>query len=244
MKRTFYDILGVARTASDEEIEAAFRQGLLRLESDGSGLNHGDAALASNLLKQAYWTLSDNMRRAAYDASLAAPIPDMPEIKVRVRREPRLVPGRLLVTTIGGLLAFIILSQLALSFVNRERAIDAAALAQKKTEFREYEMSNGVSSPGEIAAHARREEERRQEADRRREEDARRELEHRQARELDESRRYAASVSRDLRDAEEQARRAAEYEKARAEEEERARREREQYRQDEQRRMWQRQLKN
>lgn len=251
MKKTLYEILGVAPGATDAEIQAVYLRLSQWLESGESGLDHAEASFQLSLIKQAYWTLSDNMRRSAYDAALAAPQTtpqiELPDLKVRITGKPRLVPARLLLSVIGGLFALGILIQIAFSAMNHNRAPrdeNGVSLAEKKVALKEYEMTNGASSPGEIAAIQIREEEERLKAEERRQEYARKEAERRQEQELEESRRYAARVSQDLQSAEERARREAEYAKMRAEEEERARREQEQYRQEEQRRMWQRQLRN
>ncbi|MDZ7656974.1 MAG: DnaJ domain-containing protein [Sulfurimicrobium sp.] len=251
MKKTLYEILGVTSGATDADIQAAYQRLLQRLESGDSGLDYAEANFQLSLIKQAYWTLSDNMRRSAYDATLAvpldAPLMDAPDLKIRISNKSRLVPSRLLVTVIGGLFALGIFIQIAFSAMNHNRVLrdgDSASLADKKVALKEYEMTNGTSSPSEIAAIQIREEEARQKADERRQEYANREAERRQARELEESRRYAARVSQDLHTAEERASREAEYARQRAEEEERIKREKEQYRQEEQRRKWQRQLQN
>lgn len=245
MKKNLYEILGVAPGATDAEIRSVYP--LLRqwLESGESGLDHAEASLRLNLVKEAYWTLSDNIRRSAYDASLATPLVEPPDFKVRVRNKSRLVPTRLLVSVIGGLFALGILIQIAFSAMNHNRIPkddNGVSLAEKKVALEEYKLTTGASSPDEIAAVQIREEEARMKAREERREHENREAERKQARELEENRRYAASVSQDLQYAEAQARQEAEYATMRAAEEERAKLEKERYRQEEQRRMWQRQL--
>jgi hypothetical protein len=65
MKQTLYDILGVGREATPEEIAVAYQSRLVALEDaqDPSALN---------LAREAHQLLSHPTRRAAYDASLAA----------------------------------------------------------------------------------------------------------------------------------------------------------------------------
>lgn len=251
MKKTLYEILGVAPGATDAAIQAAYQRLSQRLESGESGLDHAEASFQLSVLKQAYWTLSDNMRRAAYDATLAmtpaTPQVELPELEVRVTSKSRLVPTRLLVSAIGGLFALGLLMQIAFSAMNHNRELrdeNGVSLAEKKVALKDYEMTNGASTPDEIAAIQIHEEEERLKAEERRQEYTRQEAERKQERELEESRRYAARVSQDLQSAEERARREAEYAQMRAEEEERVKREQEQYRQEEQRRAWQRQLRN
>lgn len=69
MKRTLYQILGVEKDAPAEAIAAGFRA---RLEAAQAAT--GDAA-AVTLVREAYQVLSNPQSRAAYDASLAAPVP-------------------------------------------------------------------------------------------------------------------------------------------------------------------------
>jgi hypothetical protein len=65
MKQTLYDILGVSREASPEEIAVAYQARLVGLE-DAQDLT------ALNLVREAHQLLSNATRRSAYDASLAA----------------------------------------------------------------------------------------------------------------------------------------------------------------------------
>lgn len=249
MKKTLYEILEVSPDATDADIRDAYQRLSQRLESGESGLDHAEASFQLTLLKQAFWTLSDNMQRLAYDASLAKPAiepreVEVREVEVRVRNKSRLVPARILVSVIGGLFALGILTQIAYSVMSHNRGPGAASLAEKKVVLKEFEMVYGVSSPDEIAAVRIREEQERAKAETRRQEYASKEAARQQERELRQNRYYAEQVSRELRLAEEQAQREAEYEKRKAEERELARRQEEQYRQEEQRRRWQQQIKN
>lgn len=66
MAKSYYDVLGVSKTASDEEIKAAYRKLAKKYHPD---LNPGDENVA-NLFKEvneAYEVLSDAQKRAAYD---------------------------------------------------------------------------------------------------------------------------------------------------------------------------------
>ena len=67
MKQTLYDILGVGRDASPEELAAAYQSRLAALEGAAS-----QDPTALNLVREAHQLLSNPNRRAAYDASLAA----------------------------------------------------------------------------------------------------------------------------------------------------------------------------
>jgi hypothetical protein len=70
MKRTLYQILGVDNDATSEAIGAAYRAKLDALQAAPGG----DAATAT-LVREAHQVLSNAQTRAAYDASLAAPVP-------------------------------------------------------------------------------------------------------------------------------------------------------------------------
>jgi len=65
-KRDFYEVLGVARTVSDAELKAAFRKAAMQCHPDR---NPGDRAAEARFkeLNEAYQTLSDTQKRAAYD---------------------------------------------------------------------------------------------------------------------------------------------------------------------------------
>ncbi|MGH8699086.1 MAG: DnaJ domain-containing protein, partial [Burkholderiales bacterium] len=67
MKQTLYDILGVSREASPEEIAVAYQSRLLALEGAAS-----EDPTALNLVREAHQLLANATRRSAYDASLSA----------------------------------------------------------------------------------------------------------------------------------------------------------------------------
>jgi molecular chaperone DnaJ len=65
-KRDFYETLGVARTATDAELKAAFRKAAMQCHPDR---HPGDKQAESRFkeLNEAYQHLSDGQKRAAYD---------------------------------------------------------------------------------------------------------------------------------------------------------------------------------
>lgn len=70
-KRDFYEILGVPKNASEDEIKKAYRKLAMKHHPDR---NQGDSAKAAEEkfkeAKEAYEMLSDAQKRAAYDLSL------------------------------------------------------------------------------------------------------------------------------------------------------------------------------
>ena len=81
MKRTLYQILGVEKDATAEAIAAGYRARLAAAQAAPGG-----DATAVMLVREAYQVLFNAQSRAAYDASLAAPVP------TGVARRGRAVP--------------------------------------------------------------------------------------------------------------------------------------------------------
>ena len=71
-KKNYYDILGVDKKATPEEIKAAYRKLAMKYHPDR---NQGDEAAAEKFkeVNEAHETLSDQQKRAAYDYELEHP---------------------------------------------------------------------------------------------------------------------------------------------------------------------------
>jgi hypothetical protein len=71
MKRTFYEMIGVAHDADQAIIDAAYTQVMGRLNEDiKRGAN--DATMEAQLVRDGYQILSDPAKRKRYDAKLSA----------------------------------------------------------------------------------------------------------------------------------------------------------------------------
>jgi DnaJ-class molecular chaperone len=69
---TYYDILGVSETASLEQLRDAYMRRALEEHPDRNPTRVADATARFQAVADAYFTLSDTQRRAAYDADLRA----------------------------------------------------------------------------------------------------------------------------------------------------------------------------
>lgn len=79
-KKNFYEVLGVNSNATDDEIKKAYRKLAKKYHPD---LNRDDLKAAEakmSELNEAYGILSDKEKRAQYDKTLQAPVPDMDDI--------------------------------------------------------------------------------------------------------------------------------------------------------------------
>ena len=65
-KRDYYDVLGLAKNASDEEIKKAYRKLAMKHHPDRNPDSH-DSEAKFKEAKEAYEILSDSQKRAAYD---------------------------------------------------------------------------------------------------------------------------------------------------------------------------------
>ena len=66
VKRDYYEVLGLARGASDQEIKSAFRRMAKQHHPDS---NHGDATAEARFkeVNEAYEVLKDPQKKAAYE---------------------------------------------------------------------------------------------------------------------------------------------------------------------------------
>ena len=67
MKRDYYEVLGVGRTASDEELKKAYRKLALQWHPDRNPERRAESEERFKELGEAYQVLSDAEKRAAYD---------------------------------------------------------------------------------------------------------------------------------------------------------------------------------
>ena len=66
-KRDYYEVLGVGRAATPEEIKSAFRKAALRWHPDRNPEHKHEAAERFREATEAYGVLSDSQKRAMYD---------------------------------------------------------------------------------------------------------------------------------------------------------------------------------
>jgi molecular chaperone DnaJ len=67
MKRDYYDVLGVSRTADDDELKKAYRKLALKYHPDKNPDSRPEAEERFKEVNEAYQILSDGQRRAQYD---------------------------------------------------------------------------------------------------------------------------------------------------------------------------------
>src|SRR3954470_13341063 len=65
-KRDYYEVLGVSRTATEAEMKSAFRKLAMQYHPDKNPGDH-EAEVKFKEINEAYQTLSDAQKRAAYD---------------------------------------------------------------------------------------------------------------------------------------------------------------------------------
>ncbi len=203
MANTLYDLLEVPHDASDAAIQKAFHRLTQQHASRVSDSDLADTDTTIKMIIEAYSTLSDYERRSVYDASL---LPQIIPARIEVEiQEPRWSPQKILLMVIGTIIAIGLTIQIGFMLLSYRHSDGSLAEAQQaKVQLREYEMEMGPPrTDSEI------EEQRRVEEQRRLAEEAR-QREHA----LEESRRYAASISDARISAEESAKQQAEYAQA------------------------------
>jgi curved DNA-binding protein CbpA len=258
--RTLYELLGVSGDATASEISEAYCKLLAILQSGEHALSPEDAAAKFKAAKQALDVLSDDSARAAYDAKLAAAMPQgratpagMPagEVVYAVERVRPMQVLRPLIAVLKAIILLILIAFLLMVLRNAGRSSAGAdalqSAAEKKDEekaaIQEYYQRNGVrvGSKAEIEL---LEAANRDAANRQKEQDRKKAEEDRKYQEfLRESRQEGERVSNNLRRAEESAQREEERQRKQAEYEQRMAAAREEARIEAQRRKWQRDLR-
>ena len=66
-KRDYYEVLGVSKTASEDEIKKAFRKLAKKYHPDANPDNKKEAEAKFKEVNEAYETLSDPQKRKTYD---------------------------------------------------------------------------------------------------------------------------------------------------------------------------------
>ena len=66
-KRDYYEVLGVSREASDQEIKSAYRRLAMQHHPDRNPDNQEEAEEKFKEITEAYSVLADSQKRAAYD---------------------------------------------------------------------------------------------------------------------------------------------------------------------------------
>lgn len=72
MKKSLYQLLGVKAGATSDDIASAYKDAVEKLTEDGN-----DDRNQRIILREAFAILSHPQKRAAYDASLATPLPEL-----------------------------------------------------------------------------------------------------------------------------------------------------------------------
>lgn len=213
-KPDYYSILGVPRSASNTEIDAAYESLMRQFESGEHGLDARQLDHRISLLNQAYWTLSDKKRRASYELFLDGPSPPL-HLSVELQ-EPRWTSPKAILNIVGRLIVMGLMIQVGFMLVNlylASQANNAPDSSDNGRILEGYDAINGKLTPEQRKTGKELAEEQRREAEaaqRRREQD---EAMRRQEWELERDRQYANEVSSDLRSAEEQARQKSEAER-------------------------------
>src|SRR5438876_4841045 len=66
-RRDYYEVLGVTKTASSEEIKRAYRRMAMKYHPDRNGDNKAEAEVKFKECAEAYEVLSDDNKRRRYD---------------------------------------------------------------------------------------------------------------------------------------------------------------------------------
>jgi curved DNA-binding protein CbpA len=218
MKKTLYDLLGVRRTAGQDEIASAYERLRQRYHPDlpeNTGNLETEARLKA--IKEAYALLSDEKRRDAYDAALTSKTLATPPAE----HKSIWSTNRIIIAVLVAFGAFAMLSQIYLQWqaVRASRyAMEQNQRAREEVAARERFMEYGPDGPPSPVEVAEAAEQRRIERDQEEQQRQTKSEEERRKREMEDFHRYGEKVAAERARAEEQARRKAVYEKQRLEE--------------------------
>lgn len=144
--RTLYDVLGLSRSASPAQIEAAYRTALA-----GMGGGDGDELIHAKAIGEAYSVLSSPTRRDAYDARLrhkeAAPV----TVVIEAQSSPWPLRLAIAALIVGGVVFYQVQVQAQRAATERvaleaAKASAAAAEAARLAELEESRLARQVLS--------------------------------------------------------------------------------------------------
>lgn len=134
MKRSFYEMLGIARDADQAGIDVAYRQATARLSS-GTSRGATEAVMEARLIRDGYQILCNPEQRARYDAKLLA---DEVDVKIMLLPDDsygrrRLGVGTVVLVVLSSILGAIVYRNLSIK-MDEVRVEHVQAVAKHKDE--------------------------------------------------------------------------------------------------------------